>query len=372
MSRYLKSYQVVLKTVGPVYIGSGKEIGKKEYIFLNNTTVGIPKIEELYRMLFRKGKKAEFENYLLGNTYEDLTHFLFRQHLKKEEIRSILKYTLDCGDALLEEKKRMQILECMKDTYGMPYVPGSSLKGMLRTILLGNELLKNHDKYLNLEKQLIRNVREPGRVNRIRFMKKEVAGIESETFHTLNKDKIHPENAVNDVMQGFIVSDSEPVSLESLILAQSVEVHTNNIEKNLPLLREAFCPGTEIRFTITIDTETCPFSEDYLLKAIERVNACYYSDFLSAFSKAKKLDDLTVYLGGGSGFASKTIVYPLCGKRKSLEIIPAIFDKIGVSDKHGHKNDEKLGVSPHILKCSRYNGRLYQMGQCRIEKIVSI
>ena len=29
MNQYLKCYQVVMRTVGPVFIGSGREIGKK-------------------------------------------------------------------------------------------------------------------------------------------------------------------------------------------------------------------------------------------------------------------------------------------------------------------------------------------------------
>ena len=34
---------------------------------------------------------------------------------------------------------------------------------------------------------------------------------------------------------------------------------------------------------------------------------------------------------------------------------------------HKHKNDNRIGISPHILKCTRYNGERYQMGKCRIE-----
>lgn len=33
MKDYLKTYQMVLKTVSPVHIGTGKTLSKKEYIF---------------------------------------------------------------------------------------------------------------------------------------------------------------------------------------------------------------------------------------------------------------------------------------------------------------------------------------------------
>lgn len=35
---------------------------------------------------------------------------------------------------------------------------------------------------------------------------------------------------------------------------------------------------------------------------------------------------------------------------------------IRVSPRHKHRNDKALGVSPHILRCTRYRGTLLQMG----------
>ena len=35
MKRVLKTYQLELEVCGPVYVGSGMEIQKKEYLFLN-------------------------------------------------------------------------------------------------------------------------------------------------------------------------------------------------------------------------------------------------------------------------------------------------------------------------------------------------
>ncbi len=58
MKQYLKSYCVVLRTVGPVFVGSGREIGKKEYVFLNRGLVGIPDIQRLYGELAKRKKEA--------------------------------------------------------------------------------------------------------------------------------------------------------------------------------------------------------------------------------------------------------------------------------------------------------------------------
>ena len=36
-------------------------------------------------------------------------------------------------------------------------------------------------------------------------------------------------------------------------------------------------------------------------------------------------------------------------------------------DEHRHYDDHKLGVSPHIVKLTEYDGELVQMGPCRIK-----
>ncbi|MGN1191028.1 MAG: hypothetical protein ACI4S0_00005 [Dorea sp.] len=36
MRQYIKQYHMVLRTVGPVFVGDGKSLDKKEYIFQKN------------------------------------------------------------------------------------------------------------------------------------------------------------------------------------------------------------------------------------------------------------------------------------------------------------------------------------------------
>lgn len=45
MESYLKHYKMKLKTLAPLYIGSGKEVTKKQYIFANNKiyVIDVPK-----------------------------------------------------------------------------------------------------------------------------------------------------------------------------------------------------------------------------------------------------------------------------------------------------------------------------------------
>lgn len=50
MERKLKTYQIHLNVKGPVFIGDGNEIQKKEYVFLNRNTIGVVDGVKLYSL----------------------------------------------------------------------------------------------------------------------------------------------------------------------------------------------------------------------------------------------------------------------------------------------------------------------------------
>lgn len=55
------------------------------------------------------------------------------------------------------------------------------------------------------------------------------------------------------------------------------------------------------------------------------------------------------------------------GEKEGIEITKDIFDRTGVPQKHEHYKDTRMRVSPHILKCTRYQGKEYMMGQCEMD-----
>lgn len=368
MNQYLKSYQVVMRTVGPVFIGSGKKILEKEYVLLNCRQIGIPDIQNLYRELKRRKKDAAFEEYLLGKGNISLTNWLQKHKIEMKDIQPSIKYSLDCGDALLDgNANELQIMECVKDAYGNPYIPGSSLKGMFRTILLGADIRTHPEKYENAKNTLPRKAAVPD--DRTYYLKKEAADIESIAFRTLSRNAKKPGDAVNDIMQGFIVSDSDPLIVDALVLCQKIDRHTDGTSRHFPLLRECIKPETEIRFTLTVDTSICPLTGKALIEAAKLFIQSYYTDFAAAFKGLDRPKSNYVLCGGGCGFASKTMIYPMYQKQEGIEIAQQIFEKTGVPKYHKHHKDKEYGASPHIIKCTEYQGKTYQMGMCKIEKI---
>ena len=366
MKDYLKVYKVTLHTLSPVFVGSGKEINKKEYrLSFQDRKIIVYDPGKLYTALKRLGKSGKYEEFLLNDPKANLNYWMKDNNIYPQDIASAVRYTVDWGDRMDLGKSKTSIMEFMKDPYGLPYVPGTSIKGMLRTILLGYEISSHrtlYDKNANDIKTFYSHRVSPNNYSR------EASRVEQTAFRRLNRDEKHPADAVNDVLQGFIISDSKPLSLNDLVLCQKIDRHTDGQEKPLNILRECLYPGTDIEFMLTIDTQRCSYDADAVLKAIQVFNDIYHANFLTGFRESKPAAD-TVYLGGGVGFVSKTFIYPMFpgaeGVKTTVKVLENTMNN-RLFREHKHSNDSRIGVSPHVLKTTRCNGKSFQMGECRI------
>lgn len=369
MKDYLEHKTCRIKALSPIFIGNGDTIGKKEYMISPDGKVVIPDVIKMYQALQKKHLEKQYEKYMLRYN-EELGTWLERYHIFPEEYIAWKKYELDAGDAFTtlknsKENKVKQIQCFVKDAYGNPYVPGSSIKGMIRTALLAYEITEHPDTYEAIKKEIEKNAGM--RAKRESYLSRETTSLETQAFHTLEREKRKIENAVNSCLSGLIVSDSNPLSTDQLILCQKIDYTIQREEKPFPLLREALKPGTEIDFQITIDKTVCPYTMDMIIKALNRFGEICYDSFYSRFQRGTTEENV-VWLGGGVGFLSKTILYPMFG-RKAVKVTDQVFkNTLGKNYKiHKHYRDLELRIAPHMCKCTRYQKKLYDMGMGKIE-----
>lgn len=362
MRDYLKEYVVELETVGPLFIGSGRELNKKEYLLMNDEIM-VMDIPRLFSLMKENGLIEEFESFFLDNTKKDLFWFFKKNGVDFDEVEACIRYRLVQSDTSLERGTTATVMEFVKDPYGLPYIPGSSIKGMLRTILLADDIVSNQNRYEAEKTQLETALQHGGKRNSL--LRREAKNLEVTAFNKLNRNEKKKADAVNDVLSGLIVSDSKPLSINDMVLCQRVEYHVDGLEKSLNVLRECIKPATKVNFKLTIDSSVCPYTREDIMNAIERFSSIYSDSFTNGFSGVAPGEPDSVYLGGGVGFVSKTIVYPLFGHQDGLDMTVDIFDATKVPRIHKHRFDREDGVSPHVLKMTRYEGRLYQMGECR-------
>ncbi|HHZ03316.1 MAG TPA: type III-A CRISPR-associated RAMP protein Csm5 [Tissierellia bacterium] len=363
MMGYLKTYKIIVETLAPVFIGSGEKINRKEYVFhSNDKKVLIPDLFKLYKGLEKLNLLKEYENYLLYDS-KDLFAWFKDRNVDKKEYQQWMKYSLDSGDAVFEEKGKKEILLFVKDSYGHPYVPGSSLKGALRTALLTEIIMENNNLFDEVKKDIVKA--KKAKYKR-RYLYREAATIEQEAFNAVRNDKGY--NAANDCLAGIRISDSKPLNLSDLVLCQKIDVTVEGKQKSLPVLRECIKPHRKIEFNLTIDTHLCNYSVDAIIGSINSFFNYHKDVFNKAFGKDREYPENSFYLGGGSGYVSKTVTYPLFGEEGVVMASRIIDNTLSFKTKQEHKHykDVSLGVSPHMLKCTKYEETLYEMGLCKI------
>ena len=366
-SNYLERYIITIETLGPLYIGSGHEIGKKDWILnrRDNTAYIIDEIK-LFNYLRNNNLLSSFEKFMLSNARGGLFEWAKENKVINDIIHQTSKYSLDCENiAQVNTVKGIQTF--IKDGYGKPYIPGSSIKGVIRNVLLSQSIEKD----TNSNDEVISALRKPDAGDNKNKLSGEADKLDKKYFRTLNRECSKDGDAVNDIMSGIKIADSKPLSFSNLTLCQKIDAKLDGDPSELPIFRECIKPETKIEFNLTIDTSLFKKSISYIEEAVENFLNNYNEEFLLKFKEENPYYGNIIYLGGGAGYHTKTVTSSLLkNKSDKVKIIGNIINNTvskNMRDKHRHYDDYKLGVSPHMVKLTEYDGELVQMGPCRIK-----
>ena len=365
---YLERYKIVIETLGPLHIGSGHEIGKKDWILnrRDNTAYIIDEVK-LFTYLKNNNLLSSFEKYMLVSSKGGLFEWAKENRIINDIIHQTAKYSLDCEN-IAQVKTVKGIQTFIKDGYGKPYIPGSSIKGAIRNILLSQSIEK--DTHSNDD--IISALRKPDAGDNKNKLSREADKLDKKYFRTLSREGSKYDDAVNDVMSGIKISDSKPLSFNNLTLCQKIDAKLDGDPGDgLPIFRECIKPETKIEFNLTIDTALFKKEISYIENAAENFLNNYNEEFLLKFKEEIPYYGNVIYLGGGAGYHTKTVTSSLLKNEvDKVKIIGNIINNTVSNDKrdeHRHYDDHKLGVSPHIVKLTEYDGELVQMGPCRIK-----
>lgn len=254
----VRHYQLTLTAVGPIHIGNGQTIGKKDYFNLDGKTLGILDVERFFDEL-NPDEREEYCEFLERDSHVGLDEFLSRRQKFRSCAHANVKYSIE---ATLSKSRRgdPQYLEArafVKDGEGRPYVPGSSVKGMIRTALLTHVIQNNRAGYMPLyDGRKARNREDCAKACR---------AIERKAFWregpTGDADDF-------DIMRYISVSDSQPLSTADLAFAKKYDKfsrgdsgrHKRNMGKlsdyegnELNIYRECLKPGTKLEFSLDVD-----------------------------------------------------------------------------------------------------------------------
>lgn len=346
---HLETYRVKLRTIGPVFVGSGHKYGKSDYLFdAKNRTVSIVRKDVLMEWLIDNRKVDAYEREFLRPGGQNLEQFLRKVCMFPQDRKKLIRYTIDVGGTLREGTSLKEIDAFIRNSAGQAYIPGSSLKGALRTAIL------------------FEKIRAFGRLPGIKNDPKQFP--EEPYLHTLGLTR-QKEDAINSLMRGISVADSAPIPDTDLTLVQKVDLRKDGQEQRPNLVRECVRPDREVVFSLTLDRSILrdALSARDILKAISDFYTYYRSEFSARFPEEDPdapASGSCLFLGGGSGFFNKTLIYPYLGYEQALPEV--VWHMCKSFPNHHHEKDASAGISPHCMKFGASNGELHEFGLCEV------
>ena len=363
---HLQEYTLTLTTKAPVFVGSGVVYGKMDYIFdAARKTVSFIDQTQFFQLLIDRDLIDKYESFILNKRptenkrlpenecpTDTIQYFLKNIcKLDAKTINSLVVNRVSAADALDENHSLQKIQAFIRQADGRAYIPGSSLKGCLRTVLLTNMLLRDSNK-----------------VYPINIEQLDIKQLESKYLHTLqitNKQS----DMVNSVMRGISISDSEPIDEKNMILASKIDSFPDGFENRINVVRQCVAPETKITFRLTLDQNILSGANilTELREAIRAFDAFYIQEYNSYFAIKKEFEDLFrddfIVLGGGSGFFAKNLIYPLYAPNhaKAVKTVSQ-----SMQQKHKHEKDIGYGISPHTFKITEFDRFAYPIGLCQV------
>lgn len=377
----LTTQTLKLRVLTPTFIGGNPEnnLNKSQYIF-NPKAGQVVVLDENKLMQFLTQRKL-VDSYLkfvrLNSQKREPSHFNIwfnQERLTMEDLNQFKKQVLSSANV---DVNKMNDIHCfVRDIYGQPYLPGSSIKGALRTAVASDYLVNHPEAFRSEQQELLQLTVNQQRIDR-RDLARLVGRIEAKIFN--RKVIVNEKRCEVKTMTGLSVSDSQPISQQRLCLVKKEDyTHGNDDHHFISVFRECLKPGAETRFTLTLDDALAEGRMGYqepldILEALATMTELQLGQhgFLRAFAELDSYlpvyDDTAglLFLGGGAGYHAKTLITALCPEPdQRLEVIRRIM-AMQFRDKN-HLDDDP--ISPRTLKLASFGSRTWLMGICEISQ----
>lgn len=376
-----KVYRMSLTTLSPIFIGSGEELNKSMYVYNNREIMIIDERKLIKELLLRKGLYESFLNECYSGNL-NLTNFLER-HLNGYKDMDIYKYKIMSYSDVKTNSKFNNINTFIKSSNGKPYIPGSSIKGAIRTAIIYGEIMNNKNKYNNIFKDIVnyRNKYNEGYI----------------------VDNISNHFNIKNIFKNIAVSDTNDINIENLCICKRYDISTHiEVGHELPIYMELLKPCLKFNFLLTLYSS---FSINDLSKYFNNFydynmnDNTLYSNYLSIINvfrdKAVKnphnlylnYDNMipNIFIGGVNGFLTKSVIYSIrkmkndnneiISKSQIIDYVKKYLDRKFVKidreskkriPQHNHtKIDEK--ISPRTLRLVKYQNSYIALGMCNIK-----
>lgn len=366
---HLVSFRMKLTVLSPVHIGSEQKGIHKE---LSDEGKIISSVREAH-------KTDDFINFLLNKSKPD------HDDLKKWLIKNNINFPIK------PKPYKENVKPFVKNINKEPYIPGSSIKGAVKTAYLFYKIRQQNHKfksyYLKKIADVIRQAYNSGQADFkadkiIQELEDRLLGlIEIKETSNRNRDRI-----LKDIFRGIGFSDSTPMKTSDLMKLRKLDLSTLLKKRNrqrptdtneslIPLIREYLKAGAVSYFTLTFDESLLGNANDLIDEIL--VALADFANYMQDLNKEKfggipgfielpkSRNNLVpnLCLGGGAGFISKTLIHALAPDAyEASKLIAKYLDLNSTFKKHKHPKHD-LTISPRTLKMAVPNEKLKNQKQ---------
>ena len=408
----MKYWKLELTCLSPVHIGSGEKLGKNQYVYekYRYTDKNREKHEKSLVYFLNETKWAiwlgqqKFLRDFIGETMNDPQHLSLFTFLKKHYAGYAVHDYLErlVKEGVLESAEKVETLEKqdrtnalndislhIKNSEGRAYIPGSSLKGAIRTAILVHLIRKNpgkYRKYWDKIQKAVDNAREENRFRRKdndswkhEKIKSSMGSVidQMEKEMTIAPDKEGRLDMVNSFFRGLTVSDSTPCSTPpGIVIKEDLGERPDSDIRTIPIWRECIMPDQSVTFTLGIDESL--MGNMGIHKASDVVSVLKeFADFQCSLMEPiwgpigendydDRIYDPNLFLGGGAGYLSKTLTYALApSKREGIQVVKELMQQEFRKGKH----ERDRNISPHTLKLAYLEDRDAIMGMAAVKVV---
>lgn len=413
MKNFLETKKLQLNCLTPVHIGSGSKLNKNEYIFDKNNgivyllqqnkwleflynyepetpkqkinTTSIKGFEALAQAMGCKTKDflQEYKKFIINNAGSKNPKSLY-QWCRDNDIKMSAAAKCALAETYISSEKNdlNDMMPFVRHADGSIYIPGSSIKGAVRTALL-YEMIKKAPQYNSWQREL-KNINPHDKKTYGKLAKTiEKAVFNKYTGFFDNKGVVTDARA--DIMRGLRIGDAELCdkgTKTQIYRKYDISLHKNKqgeSVRKLPLYRECAPSGSNFEFAVTLEKQ---FLQGIGINSIEDVLKITNSYVDEIIDMEKGVFDqygeywngkenmANIIIGGGTGFLTKTIIYALLPRQEAVNVVKNYLDSAftiydrkahGRIPAHNHKMiDTKL--SPRTLKVAGDMNKMYHMG----------
>ena len=392
---FIEQKSMLIEVITPICMGNNNALSYLDYLYdRDRKKVYMLNQHEWFNYLSRHSVLPRYITNLEKNSpkapYQWLTtkSGLGANAITLEKLGKALKTEIEVFKNLQLDNSGAKIQPTVRLVAGNIYIPGSAIKGMLRTAILFHLIRQKNNEKLRKEywNKVVKEIHsiENKKIDEIKAKLEELDNeLENYLLKIKTEKDFTDDTCSNDCLRGVrcgdaMLVDGMPNGKRRNVptaIVKKIDIKDKPYKPNeINVYFETIRPGTKFQFTLTLEKPLLAnigiSSVDDLMKILEEyyqsLNKVLMEGFPNRHDLFTKMRKGNAYLGRNTGFLHKSLLWALADTPK--DAVPVIRTILH-NEFEDHKHNMDKQISPHMLKCVKFGKELQLMGGVRIYRV---